>query len=150
MLAFSSHPYLNDWYASTYSTELNLPLAQMKELSSTEAAEALLSLVGLRSNLLSRLKWRGNADSAINSSFRLGTATQVTSTSEPTHRVAAEISLQISIGLSGLAAAELYRLRTGLVQDIVVDARHAILQSRTHHPLNWLLEYDLTCVGIGR
>lgn len=110
----------------------------MKPLSSTEAAEALLSLVGLRSDLLSHLKWRGNADSAINSSFRLGVATQVTSIPEPTHRVATQFSLQISIGLTGLAAAELYRLQTGLVQDVVVDARHAILQSRMHLLLNWL------------
>lgn len=59
--------------------------------------------------ILSHLKLSGCPDTAIDSSFKLGNAAQT------------------SIGLSGLAAAYILSLRTGNMQDVSVDARHAIL-----------------------
>ncbi|KAG2130657.1 CoA-transferase family III [Suillus bovinus] len=59
--------------------------------------------------ILSHLKFSGCPDTAINSSFKLGSAAQT------------------SIGLSGLAAAYILYLRTGNMQDVSVNARHAIL-----------------------
>ncbi|KAG1743205.1 CoA-transferase family III [Suillus paluster] len=63
----------------------------------------------LPQEMLSHLKLGGSPDTAINSSFKLGSAAQT------------------SIGLSGLAAAYIHSLRTGNMQDVSVDARHAIL-----------------------
>ncbi|KAF8895119.1 CoA-transferase family III domain-containing protein [Infundibulicybe gibba] len=65
---------------------------------------------GLPKSALARLKLIGDADTAINSSFRLG------------------LAAQISIGLSGLSAAQFHAFRTGTEQNVVVDARHAIIQ----------------------
>ncbi|KAF9468740.1 hypothetical protein BDZ94DRAFT_1246169 [Collybia nuda] len=56
----------------------------MPTSSSTEAATALWSLTDLPGSSLSHLKWSGDSDSAINSSFKLGVATQVDSVSNLT------------------------------------------------------------------
>ncbi|KIM42975.1 hypothetical protein M413DRAFT_443793 [Hebeloma cylindrosporum] len=63
----------------------------------------------LPEEFLSHLKFTGNPDTSIPSSFRVG------------------LAAQISIGLAGLSAAYLHYLRTGVAQDVVVDARHAVL-----------------------
>ncbi|KAF9013160.1 CoA-transferase family III domain-containing protein [Cyathus striatus] len=68
--------------------------------------------VGLPDEALKRLHLEGDPDRAVDSSFLLGTAAQV------------------SVGLSGLSAARLHGLRTGLEQDVTVDARHAALAFR--------------------
>ncbi|PFH53353.1 hypothetical protein AMATHDRAFT_137868 [Amanita thiersii Skay4041] len=77
--------------------------------SSKEAIEALWLSLGLPNHGLSYLSLIGNPDLAINSSFRLGVAAQT------------------SVALSGLSAAHLFALRTGLEQDVIVDARHSVL-----------------------
>ncbi|KAF9523912.1 CoA-transferase family III domain-containing protein [Crepidotus variabilis] len=64
---------------------------------------------GLPESFLARLKLEGASDTAVNSSFRIGDAAQV------------------SIGLSGLSASYLYYLQTGEDQLVNVDARHAVL-----------------------
>ncbi|KAJ7163309.1 CoA-transferase family III domain-containing protein [Mycena filopes] len=65
---------------------------------------------GLPPSFLSRLNLSSHPDPAINSSFKLGTIAQS------------------SIGLSGLAAAHFHLLRTGVDQEVTVNARHAVLQ----------------------
>ncbi|KAG1743209.1 CoA-transferase family III [Suillus paluster] len=64
---------------------------------------------GLPQEMLSHLKLGDCPDTAVNSSFKVGSAAQT------------------SIGLSGLAAAYIHFLRTGNMQDVSVDARHAVL-----------------------
>lgn len=76
---------------------------------SCDQATSLWLANDLPREILSHLKLRGSPDTAINSSFKLGSAAQ------------------ISIGLSGLATAYILSLRTGNMQDVSVDARHAIL-----------------------
>lgn len=76
---------------------------------SCDQATSLWLANELPREILSHLKLGDCPDSAINSSFKLGSAAQT------------------SIGLSGLAAAYILSLRTGNMQDVSVDARHAIL-----------------------
>lgn len=76
---------------------------------SYDQATSLWLANDLPPEILSHLKLRGCPETAINSSFKLGSAAQ------------------ISIGLSGLATAYILSLRTGNMQDVSVDARHAIL-----------------------
>ncbi|KAF8955300.1 CoA-transferase family III domain-containing protein [Flammula alnicola] len=64
---------------------------------------------GLPERFISHLKLTGNQDAVGPSSFRLG------------------LAAQISIGLAGLSAAYVHYLRTGVEQDVTVDARHAVL-----------------------
>ncbi|KAF8073472.1 CoA-transferase family III domain-containing protein [Lyophyllum atratum] len=59
---------------------------------------------------IARLKLSGSPGTAINSSFKLGVAAQA------------------SIGLAGLSSAYFHALRTGVEQDVAVDARHATIQ----------------------
>ncbi|KAG0704829.1 CoA-transferase family III [Suillus ampliporus] len=73
-----------------------------------DQATSLWLANGLPQEMLSHLKLSDCPDTAINSSFKLGSAAQT------------------SIGLSGLAAAYILSLRTGNMQDVSVDARHAI------------------------
>ncbi|KAF5374152.1 hypothetical protein D9615_008806, partial [Tricholomella constricta] len=75
-----------------------------------DAANDIWLSLALPECALSRLKFSSDPNSVINSSFRLGVAAQA------------------SIGLAGLSAAHFYALRTGVEQDVAVDARHAILQ----------------------
>ncbi|KDR82409.1 hypothetical protein GALMADRAFT_237704 [Galerina marginata CBS 339.88] len=80
--------------------------------TSTDLPSALRSIWtshGLPEGFLHNLKLIGDPDNAVPSSFRLG------------------LAAQISIGLSGLSAAYVHYLRTGIEQDVVVDARHAVL-----------------------
>ncbi|RDB16018.1 Succinate--hydroxymethylglutarate CoA-transferase [Hypsizygus marmoreus] len=77
--------------------------------SPAEAAKDLWLSVGLPPAELSNLHFNGNADSAVNSSFKLGVAAQA------------------SIGLAGLSAVCFHSLRTGVEQDVSVNARHAVL-----------------------
>ncbi|KAJ7644377.1 CoA-transferase family III domain-containing protein [Roridomyces roridus] len=64
---------------------------------------------GLPASFLSRLHLLGDPDSAINSSFRLGLASQT------------------AIGLAALSATYFHFLRSGVDQTVSVDARHAVL-----------------------
>ncbi|KAF8904080.1 CoA-transferase family III [Gymnopilus junonius] len=64
---------------------------------------------GLPEGFLQHLKLTGNPDTAIPSSFKLG------------------LAAQISIGLAALSAAYVHYLRTGVEQDVTVNARHAVL-----------------------
>ncbi|KAH9932925.1 CoA-transferase family III [Fomitopsis serialis] len=68
---------------------------------------------GLPPQALSSLKLSPDADPAVNSSYRLGTAAQTVT------------------GLSGLAAAQFHQLRTGIEQEVSVDARHAVLEFKS-------------------
>ncbi|KAF9555320.1 CoA-transferase family III [Agrocybe pediades] len=79
--------------------------------SATDVAAALKiwTSYGLPEKFLRHLKFTGNPDTVVPSSFRLG------------------LAAQISTGLAGLSAAYLHYLRTGVEQDVVVDARHAAL-----------------------
>ncbi|KAI0917561.1 hypothetical protein AcW1_007269 [Taiwanofungus camphoratus] len=61
----------------------------------------------------SHLHLSAKPDPAVNSSFRLGTVAQT------------------AIGLSGLAAAYFHQLRTGVEQDVTVDARHGVLEFKS-------------------
>ncbi|KAJ7081361.1 CoA-transferase family III domain-containing protein [Mycena belliarum] len=67
---------------------------------------------GMPASFLSRLNLTtsSHANSAINSSFKLGNVAQTT------------------IGLAGLSAAYFHLLRTGVDQEVTVDARHAVLE----------------------
>ncbi|OSD02387.1 CoA-transferase family III [Trametes coccinea BRFM310] len=76
-------------------------------------AEALWRSLRLPAEALTRLHLTERPDPAVNSSFKLGTAAQT------------------AIGLSGLAAAEFLRLRTGIEQDVSVNARHAVLECKS-------------------
>ncbi|KAI0728446.1 CoA-transferase family III [Fomitopsis betulina] len=78
---------------------------------------------GLPAEAISLLHLSVDADPAVDSSFRLGTAAQTV------------------IGLSGLSAAHFHHLRTGVVQDVSVDARHAVLEfkSEAFYTLNGAL-----------
>ncbi|KAJ7134320.1 CoA-transferase family III [Mycena epipterygia] len=58
----------------------------------------------------SRLNLSRQPDPAVNSSFKLGNIAQT------------------AIGLAGLSAAQFHLLRTGIEQDVTVDARHAALE----------------------
>ncbi|KAJ7750954.1 CoA-transferase family III domain-containing protein [Mycena maculata] len=78
-----------------------------------DSACALWLATGLPGPFLSRLKISRHPDSAINSSFRLGHVAQT------------------AIGLSGLSAAQFHFLRTGIEQEVTVDARHAVLEFRS-------------------
>lgn len=69
---------------------------------------------GLPAEFLKHLKFHGNPDTAINSSFRIGALAQA------------------SIGVTGLASAYFHYLRTGVQQDVSVDARHASLEFQSH------------------
>ncbi|KAF7365441.1 hypothetical protein MVEN_00417100 [Mycena venus] len=76
-------------------------------------AKALWLANGLPAQFLSRLNISSHPNSAINSSFKLGNVAQTT------------------IGLSGLSAAQFHFLRTGVDQEVTVDARHAVLEFHT-------------------
>ncbi|KAI0373808.1 CoA-transferase family III [Pilatotrama ljubarskyi] len=76
-------------------------------------AAALWQSLRLPADAISRLRLTEQPDPAVNSSFRLGTAAQT------------------AIGLAGLAAAELHKLRTGVEQDVSVEARHAVLEFKS-------------------
>ncbi|KAF7346039.1 hypothetical protein MSAN_01829900 [Mycena sanguinolenta] len=73
-------------------------------------ARSLWLASGLPVQFLSRLHLSSHPDSAINSSFKLGSIAQT------------------AIGLSGLSAAQFHLLRTGVDQEVTVDARHAALE----------------------
>lgn len=73
-------------------------------------AERLWVSLDLPRDSLSQLHLTENPDPAVNSSFKLGTVAQTV------------------IGLSGLAAAHIHELRTGVVQNVFVDARHAVIE----------------------
>ncbi|KAJ7242828.1 CoA-transferase family III domain-containing protein [Mycena haematopus] len=73
-------------------------------------ARSLWLANGLPAQFLSRLNLSNHPDSAINSSFKLGSIAQT------------------AIGLSGLSAAQFHFLRTGVDQEVTVDARHAVLE----------------------
>ncbi|KAI0762004.1 CoA-transferase family III domain-containing protein [Trametes elegans] len=74
------------------------------------SAQAIWRSLQLPGDAISRLRLTEQPDPAVNSSFRIGTAAQT------------------AIGLSGLAAAELYKLRTGVEQEVTVEAQHAVLE----------------------
>ncbi|KAG7088676.1 hypothetical protein E1B28_012648 [Marasmius oreades] len=78
------------------------------------ASDLWSSLVLPEEYLGKHLKLLGNPDKAVNSSFKIADAAQTT------------------VGLSALAAAYLHYLRTGVEQDVTVDARHAILEFQSH------------------
>ncbi len=85
----------------------------------SEAAAALRqlwSLAGGEPDALSRVSL-GGADPVLPSSFRIATAAQA------------------SIAAAGLAAAELWRLRTGRAQAVSVDARAAAIEFRSERYL---------------
>jgi crotonobetainyl-CoA:carnitine CoA-transferase CaiB-like acyl-CoA transferase len=48
-------------------------------------------------------------------------------------RVAA--AAQVSVGATGLAAAEIWKMRSGQVQDVTVDMRHAVIECRSERYL---------------
>ncbi|KAJ7580224.1 CoA-transferase family III domain-containing protein [Mycena floridula] len=73
-------------------------------------ARKLWLSAGLPEDALEHLHLSKDPDPVLNSSFRLGTAAQT------------------AIGLAALSAAHLHRLRTGLMQDVSVEARHAVLE----------------------
>ncbi|OCH83720.1 CoA-transferase family III [Obba rivulosa] len=77
------------------------------------AAEGLWTGLQLPHGALSRLLPSEYSDPSVDSSFRLGTAAQA------------------AIGVSGLAAAEFHRLRTGAEQTVTVEARHAVLEFKS-------------------
>ncbi|KAG6864891.1 hypothetical protein C0991_006506 [Blastosporella zonata] len=77
--------------------------------TANEAAAAIWRSLLLPESALSHLRFTGDSDSAVNSSFRLGVAAQA------------------SIGLAGLSAATFHEMRTGVGQDVSVDARHAVI-----------------------
>lgn len=79
-------------------------------------AAAIWTEAGLPSSALARLILTGH-DPALPSSFALGTAAQT------------------AIGVAGLAASELWRLRTGREQDVRVDMRHACAEFRSERLL---------------
>ncbi|KAK7048113.1 CoA-transferase family III domain-containing protein [Favolaschia claudopus] len=74
------------------------------------AARNLWMTNGLNAQSLTRLHLSNQPNSAINSSFKLGSVAQT------------------AIGLSGLSAAQFHHLRTGIDQEVNVDARHAVLE----------------------
>ncbi|KAI0718214.1 CoA-transferase family III [Cerioporus squamosus] len=76
-------------------------------------AEALWRHLRLPTEALSRLQLSEEPDPIVDSSFKLGTAAQT------------------SIGLAGLAAAQLYHVRTGVEQSVSVNARHAVLEFKS-------------------
>ncbi|KAI0642994.1 CoA-transferase family III [Trametes meyenii] len=76
-------------------------------------AEALWRSLRLPAESLSHLLLSEQPDPSVNSSFRIGTVAQTT------------------IGLSGLAAAEFHKLRTGIKQDVSIEARHAVLEFKS-------------------
>ncbi|KAJ7043855.1 CoA-transferase family III domain-containing protein [Mycena alexandri] len=82
----------------------------MHTLEAISAARNLWLGNGLPVSFLSRLNLSSHPDPAIKSSFKLGTIAQT------------------SIGLSGLSAAQFHLLRTGVDQEVTVDARHAVLE----------------------
>jgi len=84
--------------------------------SPREALRALWSLGGGDPAALERVALTGE-DPALPSTFRVGTAAQVT------------------IAAAGLAAAELWRLRTGRAQRLAVDMRAAALEFRSERYL---------------
>ncbi len=81
-----------------------------------DALRALWSLAGGDESALERVRLTG-ADPVLPSSFRIATAAQV------------------SIAAAGLAAAELFRLRTGRAQTVSVDARAAAIEFRSERYL---------------
>ncbi|PCH35094.1 CoA-transferase family III [Wolfiporia cocos MD-104 SS10] len=83
--------------------------------SSLSAAESLWAAQNLPSEYLSCLHLSQNPDPVVDSSFKLGTVAQTT------------------IGLSGLAAAYFHKLRTGVDQDVSVDARHAVVEFKSQN-----------------
>jgi len=80
------------------------------------ALESLWSLAGGEPAALERVTLSGD-DPALPSTFRVGTAAQV------------------SIAAAGLAAAELWRLRTGRAQAVAVELRDAALEFRSERYL---------------
>ncbi|KAI0629828.1 CoA-transferase family III [Trametes polyzona] len=76
-------------------------------------AEALWRSLRLPPESISSLQLTEDPDPVVNSSFRIGTAAQT------------------AIGLSGLAAAEFHKLRTGVEQTVTVHARHAALEFKS-------------------
>ncbi|MET0961625.1 MAG: CoA transferase [Noviherbaspirillum sp.] len=80
------------------------------------AVQAVWRLAGLPAAALARLKLRGR-EPALPSSFAVGCAAQA------------------SIAASALAAAELFRQRTGLAQGVEVDMRNAAIEFRGEHYL---------------
>ncbi|KIJ17882.1 hypothetical protein PAXINDRAFT_175615 [Paxillus involutus ATCC 200175] len=74
-------------------------------------ARALWLANGFPEEVLSHLTLSRQPNDVIQSSFKLGSAAQT------------------CIGLSGLGAAQFHSLRTGVMQEVTVDARHAVLET---------------------
>jgi crotonobetainyl-CoA:carnitine CoA-transferase CaiB-like acyl-CoA transferase len=81
-----------------------------------EALRALWSLAGLALDALERVRLTGR-DPGLPSSFRIGSAAQA------------------SIAAAGLAASELWRMRTGRAQTVQVDLRAAAIEFRSERYL---------------
>ena len=98
-------------------------------MNSKAAAEALWKYHGLPVSWFPRLRLSEAPDPAVNSSFKLGTAAQVSQDimlSFVTH--VGFIGRKTSVGLSALAAAYFHALNTGVEQTVSVNARHAVLE----------------------
>ncbi|EJD50911.1 putative l-carnitine-related dehydratase protein [Auricularia subglabra TFB-10046 SS5] len=76
----------------------------------TSATRALWTSLGLPEESLEYLRLEGDAENAVDSSFRLGTAAQA------------------AIACSTLAAAHFSKLNGGIMQTVSVDARHAVVE----------------------
>jgi hypothetical protein len=74
----------------------------------------LWAALDLPPSFLSRLTLGECKEPVVNSSFKLGSAAQS------------------AIELAGLSAAYLHYLRTGVEQDVYVNARHAVLEFSTY------------------
>ena len=85
-------------------------------MTDTPIVENLWSLLGLQAQPLSSLRLTG-ADPVLPSVYKVGTAAQA------------------SIAATGLAAAELHRLRTGVGQTVSVDMAHAAAEFRSERLL---------------
>jgi crotonobetainyl-CoA:carnitine CoA-transferase CaiB-like acyl-CoA transferase len=87
--------------------------SETKTMSLSHAALASIwAGLGARTGAIEHLDFTG-ADPELPSSFRVGTAAQV------------------SISAAALAAADLHRQRTGITQRLTVDMRHAAIESRS-------------------
>ncbi|KAF8633875.1 hypothetical protein AX15_001206 [Amanita polypyramis BW_CC] len=80
-----------------------------------KAFEAIWRSNELPESYLSQVSLTGNPDTVVNSSFRLGAAAQA------------------SMALYGLSAVYLHSVRSGVQQNVTVDARHAVLAFHGEH-----------------
>ena len=99
-------------------------------------ARALWTSLGLPLSEAQTLKLLMNPELATNSSFKIGDAAQVGHYIFSSGSLTLRLIYQTSIGLSALSAAYFHKLRTGIEQDVCVDARHAAIEFREcacHH-----------------